>query len=71
VRGTFLAGSAVSGVSASEIRAILDDLVRQRRGMGPSAEPGLREANRLSIVYWQLQLARVRDAERPRDHAAR
>jgi len=60
----------VNGASASEIRAILDDLVRQRRAMAASAEPGLLEANRLSIVYWQLQLSRVREAERPRQHAA-
>ena len=54
----------MNAASTTEIRAILDDLVQQRRRMGASAEPGLREANRLSIVYWQLQLRRVREAER-------
>jgi hypothetical protein len=46
--------------SAAEIRAILDDLIRQRRRMSASAEPGLLEANRLSIAYWQWQLSRAR-----------
>jgi len=43
-------------------RAILDDLIRQRRMLARSAtEPGLLEANRLAIVYWQRQLAREAD----------
>jgi hypothetical protein len=55
--------------SSSEIRAILDDLIRQRRRMDETAEPGLWEANRLGIVYWQWQLSRARAAERLHDAA--
>jgi hypothetical protein len=49
---------------ADQTRAILNDLVRQRRLMqrGP-ADAGLLEANRLAIVYWQRQLSRSRAAE--------
>jgi len=50
--------------TSSEIRTILDDLIRQRRHMDEAADPGLREANRLGIVYWQWQLAQARAAER-------
>jgi hypothetical protein len=41
------------------IRLILDDLIRQRRRIEQTrADEGLRQANRLSIVYWQWQLSR-------------
>lgn len=41
-------------------RSVLDDLIRQRRRLRfESADPGLLEANRLAIVYWQLQVARM------------
>ena len=42
------------------IREILQDLIRDRRRMGASADEGLLHANRLGIVYWRLQLARLR-----------
>jgi hypothetical protein len=46
--------------TADHARSILDDLIAQRRQMrAHSCEPGLLEANRLGIVYWQLQLARA------------
>jgi len=45
---------------ANLIRAILDDLVRQRRRLrSTAAEAGLLEANRLAIVYWQRELVRT------------
>ena len=41
-------------------RKILDDLIQQRRQMqADGLDDGLLEANRLGIVYWQLQLARA------------
>ena len=41
-------------------RAILNDLIRQRQTMRSSHEDsGTLEANRLAIVYWQLQLNRA------------
>ena len=60
----------MSDASVSEMRAILDDLIRQRRRMTASSDPGLREANRLGIVYWQWQLSRARAAEPVRDALA-
>ena len=60
----------MSDPSTDEIRAILDDLIRQRRRMTASDDPGLREANRLGIVYWQRQLSLARTAERAHDAAA-
>jgi hypothetical protein len=48
-------------VDPERIRRILDDLIRQRQQMrNGEVEPGLLEANRLSIVYWQWQLSRTR-----------
>lgn len=47
-----------------KIRAILDDLIRQRGRIEQTrADEGLRQANTLSIVYWQWQLSLAR-AER-------
>jgi hypothetical protein len=41
-------------------RAILDHLIRQRQDLRSApVDEGLLEANRLGIVYWQRQLARV------------
>jgi len=57
--------TAETPVSAGRIRAILDDLVQQRQRMRAGVrEPGLAEANRLAIAYWQRQLARALLAER-------
>jgi len=43
-----------------QARTILDDLIRQRQHMrAAGVDEGLFEANRLGIVYWQLQLARA------------
>lgn len=53
--------SAVAAVDDREarIRAILGDLLVQRRRLESSApEAGLLDANRLAIVYWELQLSR-------------
>jgi len=53
------------------IRAILDDLIRQRRRIEyADADEGLRQANRLSIVYWQWQLSQVLAEERNGGEAA-
>ena len=52
---------ASSGDREARIRSILDTLLVQRRGMeSAAAEPGLRDANRLAIVYWEWQLSRCR-----------
>jgi hypothetical protein len=52
---------AADGARESRIRALLDDLIRQRHRLEASPEDrGLLEANRLGIVYWQWQLARCR-----------
>lgn len=49
--------------TAERAHSILNDLIRQRRGMRHAGvDEGLLEANRLGIVYWQLQLARALDA---------
>jgi len=43
-----------------KIRAILDDLIRQRHAIeARGADEGLRQANRLGIVYWQQELRRA------------
>jgi len=55
----------MSGDPATVARAhsILNDLIRQRQGMRHgSVDTSLLEANRLAIVYWQLQLARASGA---------
>jgi hypothetical protein len=58
---------ATDAVRESRIRALLDELIRQRRRLENSSDDrGLLEANRLSIVYWQWQLARCRSGEEPR-----
>jgi hypothetical protein len=51
------------------IRAILDDLLTQRRRMESAGERGLVEANRLAIVYWEWQLSRCAADERTRRRA--
>jgi hypothetical protein len=54
-----------------KIRAILDVLVRERQKMKQTAtEPGLTEANRLSIVYWQSQLSRCLGEDHARQNTA-
>ena len=59
-----MSASAAETTREAEIRAILDDLIRQRRRISANqADDGLRHANRLGIAYWQLQLRRVRDEE--------
>jgi hypothetical protein len=63
----------VSAESAGVERArtILDDLIRQRQHMRVAgADESLFEANRLGIVYWQLQLARAAAAGRQQSGAA-
>jgi hypothetical protein len=45
-------------------RTILSHLIQQRRSMRRDAlDHGLREANRLAIVYWQRQLSEALDAD--------
>jgi hypothetical protein len=49
---------------SNEAKAILNDLIRQRqRILAEREDTDLLEANRLGIVYWQLQLARALSAE--------
>jgi len=49
------------GERESKIRTILDDLILERRRLAATApEAGLRDANRLAIVYWEWQLERCR-----------
>ena len=58
-------------IPSEEVRSILDDLIRQRQRMQfDAADAGLLEANRLGIVYWQLQLARALSAEHARTQSA-
>jgi hypothetical protein len=62
-----VATPAVTEPRVALIRQILADLVHQRqslRGASDSPEQMLLEANRLSIVYWQSELARALLAER-------
>jgi hypothetical protein len=59
----------MSDASTNEIRAILDDLIRQRHQIA-TEDRGLLEANRLGIVYWQWQLSLARTAERTRGATA-
>lgn len=67
IGGSALAGGTMSAhrvAPADQTRAILNDLVRQRRLMQRgAADAGLLEANRLAIVYWQRQLSRSLAAE--------
>ena len=63
--------SASTAMREGRIRAILDDLIRQRRRIEyADADEGLRQANRLSIVYWQWQLSQVLAEERNGGEAA-
>jgi hypothetical protein len=49
------------------IRSILETLLVQRRRLeSAAAEPGLRDANRLAIVYWEWQLSQCRGGARER-----
>jgi hypothetical protein len=55
------AAAAEPAARADRIREILEDLIRQRQLLrlgGTASESVLLEANRLSIVYWQTELAR-------------
>ena len=62
--------SAFVAAREGRIRAILDDLIRQRGRIEHSrADEGLLQANRLSIVYWQWQLSRELAAQGDRDAA--
>jgi hypothetical protein len=58
-----VAGVAMSASLAGRettIRAILDDLIRQRKRIEQTrGDEGLCQANKLSIVYWQWQLSRA------------
>ncbi len=59
------ADTAAQTARESTIRAILGDLIRQRRAIeARGADEGLRQANRLGIVYWQQQLRRAVAEER-------
>jgi hypothetical protein len=51
--------------SVEDARRILSDLIRHRQHLtAEGGDAGLLEANRLGIVYWQLQLARAIATER-------
>lgn len=53
------AATPTASPRVEEIRAVLDDLIAQRRRLERAHDDeGLLEANRLGIVYWQLQLRR-------------
>jgi hypothetical protein len=59
------AGPAQQTARERTIRAILDDLIRQRRAIeARGADEGLRQANRLGIVYWQQELRRAAAGDR-------
>jgi hypothetical protein len=52
-------------------RAILEHLIRQRQSLRSApVDESLLEANRLGIVYWQLQLARASDTASEKPTAA-
>jgi hypothetical protein len=56
--------SAAHTIGSDEARAVLNDLIRQReRASFDQPDSEFLEANRLGIVYWQLQLARALSAE--------
>jgi hypothetical protein len=66
-------GRTPEGTRSERIREILDDLIRQRQSLrlgSTGEEPGLLEANRRSIVYWQTELGRTLLAEHERREAA-
>jgi hypothetical protein len=51
-------------VPSERVRSILDELIRNRQQLERDrSDAGLLEANRLGIVYWQLQLSRSLAAE--------
>jgi hypothetical protein len=51
-------GAVHPAMRERSVRALLDDLIRQRRRLEATAtEPDLLAANRLSIVYWQQELS--------------
>ena len=53
--------SAVKTAREAKIHEILDVLFRERRAqLATNGAPGLLEANRLSIVYLEHQLARAK-----------
>jgi hypothetical protein len=63
--GRTVTAAAEIATPAERIRDILGSLIKQRQGMrAAAAEPGLIEANRLAIVYWQRQLSLTLLAER-------
>jgi hypothetical protein len=58
-------------VSSERVRSILDELIRNRQQLErDGSDAGLLEANRLGIVYWQLQLSRALAAELEAPEAA-
>jgi len=58
--------------TAERAHSILRELIRQRQGMRDAGvDEGLLEANRLGIVYWQLQLTRASGAARQKSEAGR
>ena len=66
-------GRTPEATRSDRIREILDDLIHQRQSLrlrSSGEEPGLLEANRRSIVYWQTELARALVAEHGRREAA-
>jgi hypothetical protein len=68
------AAAAEPAARADRIREILEDLIRQRQLLrlgGTASESVLLEANRLSIVYWQTELARELLDQRTESEALR
>jgi hypothetical protein len=62
---------SADSASMQRARTILDDLIRQRQHMrAAGVDEGLFEANRLGIVYWQLQLSRASAVGRQRSGSA-
>jgi len=56
-----VSASAVKTEREAKIHEILEVLFRERRALlATNGDPGLLEANRLSIVYWEHQLSRAR-----------
>jgi hypothetical protein len=54
--------SALEATRSDRIHEILADLISQRQSLrlrATGSDSGLLEANRLSIVYWQTELARA------------
>lgn len=68
------AAAAEPAARTDRIREILKDLIRQRQLLrlgGTASESVLLEANRLSIVYWQTELARELLDQRTESEALR